>query len=306
MTPMKPRPLTFLALLLCCAGPASARDAQTFPIQWRVGKTYEQHMEMAQQMTFPGQGEMQTKMSMDLSAVPKKGSAPGTTEVVMTYDKADMTVRMGDKDVPMGGNDTLKKFVGKSLITVFDEKGKIQSIENLESLVGDDPMLSRMMSEDSMKQMMSQASLMATPDRPVKPGDSWEFAVDFPMPMMKMAMKGKYTYEKDEEVEGAQCARLVLAGTMTMDTSAEAPKKEGESEDPQAAQAREMLKAMGFKINDSDISGVMHYDFNLGNVAQSEMDMKITMSMKDPTTQQAVDLPMRTKVTQSIKAKDAK
>lgn len=302
---MKPSPLTILALLLCCAGPASARDPQTFPIQWQVGKTYDQHMEMAQQMTFPGQGEMQTKMTMELSAVPKKGSAPGTTEVVMTYNKADMTIKMGEKDVP-GGNDALKKFVGKSVTTVFDEKGKIQSIKNLESLVGDDPMLSRMMSEDSMKQMMGQASLMATPDRPVKPGDSWEFEVDYPMPMMKMSMKGKYTYEKDEEVEGAACARLVLAGTLTMDTGAETPKKEGESEDPQAAQTREMLKAMGFKINESDISGVMHYDFNLGNVAKSEMDMKVTMSMKDPATQQAVSLPMRTKVTQSIKAKDAK
>ena len=38
-------------------------------------------------------------------------------------------------------------------------------------------MLARIMNKDSMKQMVSQASLMGQPDRPVSPGDSWTFSV---------------------------------------------------------------------------------------------------------------------------------
>ncbi len=301
---MKSRALAILVLPLLCAGPAVARDQQSFPIQWKVGKTYAQNMVMTQQMSLPGgQGEMQTEMMMELSAVPKKGEKEGTTEVTMTYDKADMTIKMGGQEIP-GGAEALKKFVGKSIITVFDADGKIADVKNIEKLIGEDPMLSRMMNKDSMKQMMAQASLMAVPEKPVNPGDSWSFNIDYPMPMMKMSMKGKYTYEKDEEVNGAPCARLVLDGQLSMEAAESSEKVEGE--DPQAAQQREMLKSMGFKVDKSTISGVMHYDFALGNLTKSEMDMSLTMSMKDPATQQAMTMPMKTKVTHTLKARDTK
>jgi len=300
---MKSRLLPILALALHCACPATAREQQSFPIQWKVGKSYVQQMVMAQQMSLPGQGEIQTEMTMELSAVPKKGSEAGTTEVTMTYDKAGMTMKMGGQEMP-GAGDALKKFVGQSITTVVDAEGKITDIKGMEKLVGDDPMLAQMMSKDSMKQMMAQASLMAAPDRPVGPGDSWEFSVEYPMPMMKMTLQGKYTYEKDEVVDGSACARLVLEGRVTMDTETGTGKKEGA--DAQADQTRDLLKSMGFKINESAMTGVTHYDFSLGHLARSEMDMSLTMSMKDPQTQKEMTMPMKTKVTQTLKVIDAK
>jgi uncharacterized protein YneF (UPF0154 family) len=301
---MKSRLLLVLPFALLCAGPAFGRDKQEFPVQWKVGTAYIQDMVMAQEMTLPGgQGEMQTEMTMKISAAPKKGSKEGTTEVTMTYDSADMTMKMGGNDVP-GGGEALKALVGKSITSVFDAEGAVVDIKDMEKLIGDDPMLARMLNKDSMKQMVSQASLMAQPDRPVSPGDSWTFSIEYPMPMMKMAMKGKYTYEKDEKINGAECARLVLDGQLTMEADAGDEKKEGE--DPQAAQQRELLKSMGFKVSESSIKGVMHYDFAMANVSKTEMDMSLTMSMKDPTTQQPMTMPMKTKVSNTLKAKNGK
>ncbi len=301
---MKSRIRFVLPFVLFGAGPAVARDNQEFPVQWKVGTTYVQSMDMAQEMTMPGgQGGMQTQMTMKVRAVPQKGSKEGTTEVTMTYDAADMTLKMGGNEVP-GGGEALKALVGKHVTSVFNADGTIVEIKDMEELLGDDPMLARMMNEDSMKQMVSQASLMGKPDRPVSPGDSWTFSVEYPMPMMKLAMKGKYTYEKDELVEGVECARLVLDGQLTMETDAGDDKKE--SDDPQAAQQLEMLKSMGFKVSESAITGVMHYDFALANVIKTEMDMSLTMTMKDPSTQQAMTLPMKTKVSNTLKAQAEK
>ena len=301
---MKSRLFTILPLALFCAGPATARDQQTFPIRWKPGTAYVQNMVMAQEMTLPGgQGEMQTEMTMEVSAVPRKGTQEGTTEVTMTYDAADMTMKMGGNDVP-GGGEALKALVGKSITSVFNADGTVIDIKDMEKLIGDDPMLARMINKDSMKQMMSQASLMAKPDRPVSPGDSWTFNIEYPMPMMKMAMKGKYTYEKDEKIDGAECARLVLDGQLTMEADTGDEKPEGE--DPQAAQQREMLKSMGFKVSESSIKGVMHYDFALANVTKTEMDSSLTLTMKDPSTQQLMTMPSKTKISNTLKAKDGK
>lgn len=301
---MKSPLLHVLPFVLLCAGPAVARDKQQFPVQWKVGTAYVQEMVMAQEMTLPGgQGEMLTEMTMNMSAVPKKGAKEGTTEVTMTYDAADMTIKMGGNDVP-GGSEALKALIGKSITSVFDADGTVVDVKDVEKLIGDDPMLARMVNKDSMRQMVSQASLMAKPDRPVSPGDSWNFSIEYPMPMMKMAMKGKYTYEKDETIDGAECARLVLDGQLAMEADDEDEKKD--DEDPQAAQQRELLKSMGFKVSESAIKGVMHYDFALANVSKTEMDMSLTMSMLDPSTQQPATMPMKTKVSNTLKAKNGK
>lgn len=96
---MKSRIRFVLPFVLLGAGPALARDNQEFPVQWKVGTTYVQSMDMAQEMTMPGgQGGMQTQLTMKVRAVPQKGSKEGTTEVTMTYDSADMSLTMTMKD----------------------------------------------------------------------------------------------------------------------------------------------------------------------------------------------------------------
>lgn len=256
---------------------------------------------MNQEMTMPGgMGEMQTEMTMEQSSVPKAGAEAGTTDVTMTYEKAEMSMTAGGQPIP-GADNPLKAFIGKSITAIFDADGAVVDIKNLEAFLGDDPALAMMFNKSSLKHMISQGNLMARPDSPVSPGDSWEFSIDYPMPMMKMSMKGKYTYEKDEEVDGATCARIVIDGTLAMDAADSDPKKE--DEDPQAAQQRERLKAMDFKIQTSSISGTAHYDFDLANITKTDMKIDIVMSMKDPTTQQSVTMPTKSKVTSVLKAK---
>jgi hypothetical protein len=301
---MKSRALVFLPVAILWAHPAAARDNQQFPLQWKVGAAYIQEMVMEQEMALPGgQGGLQTEMTMTLSAVPRKGIAEGTTEVTMTYDTAAMTMKMGGNEVPEGG-EALKALVGKSITSVFDAEGTLIDVKDMETVIGDDPMLARMINKDSMKQMMSQASLMAKPDRPVSPGDSWSFNVEYPMAMMKMSLKGRYTYEKDETIGGTECARLVLDGQLTME--ADPGDETKPTDDPQAAQQRELIKSMGFKVDESSLKGVMHYDFAMANVSRTEMDMSLTLSMTDPSTQQPMSMPMKTKVSNTLKTKNNK
>jgi hypothetical protein len=121
------------------------------------------------------------------------------------------------------------------------------------------------------------------------------------MPMMKMTLKGKYTYEKDEELEGDACARLKLEGELLM----EAGDVEDEAgENPEVAQARAALKAFGLKLGESKIEGVSHYSYAMSNIRRSTVELKMTMSMKDPTTQENMVMPIETKVLSTLKMQD--
>lgn len=299
---MKPRLLTTLALLLAGAFPLSAAEPaanakQTFPVTWKIGKEYTQTMTMRQEMDMMGQGGMTTDMTMELSMLPSVGAKEGTTDVKMTYEKATMTAKQGEAELPMG--EALKAVLGKSVTVTYDAEGRIVDTKGLEALAGDNPMTAQLMNKDSMKQMMSQGSLMGRPKQPVGPGESWEFAAEFPSPMMKMTMKGKYTYERDEEVNGSKCARLKFEGDLAM----EADDKEA---DPAAAPAAAPLKALGMKVTDGKISGVCFYDLGMGNIVKADIDMTMTMSMHNPENNEGLRMSVKSKVANLLTMEDAK
>jgi hypothetical protein len=303
---MKPRLLTTFVLLLAASCPLHAEEPaagakQTFPVTWKVGKKYTQTMTMHQEMDMFGQGGVTTDMRMELSMLPSAGAKEGTTEVKMTYEKATMSGKQGDTELPM--DEALKGVLGKSVTVTYDAGGQIIDTKGIEALAGDNPMAAQLVNKDSMKQMMSQGTLMGRPKQPVGPGESWEFAAEFPSPMLNMTIKGKYTYEKDEEVNGAKCARLKFEG----DLSVQAMNQEADpNAAPGVAEGAAALKALGMKITEGKISGVCFYDLQLGNVSKADMGMTMAMSMQNPENQEEMRMSVKSKVANLLKMEDAK
>jgi hypothetical protein len=278
------------------AAQAPAQDKLTFPIEWQIGKTYVQNSSMEQKMNMMGQGEMVMKLAMELTAVPKEGPEPGTTDVTMTYTGMEMTAQMGGQELP-GVAAASEKLVGKNMIVRFDDKGEVIDVDAAGLQLGDDPMAAQMLNPANLKQMASQGSLLAQPEQPVAPGETWKFRREQPNPALNLVLEGTYTFEKLEEIDGAQTARLAFEGTISGGVDEEAG---GEEADAQ----REMMKAMGLKISEGKVSGVSNYDLALKNVIRSEMQMDMTMNMKNPATGEAMDMPVRTRLTQTLKATD--
>jgi hypothetical protein len=275
---------------------APAQEKLTFPTEWKVGKTYVQTSTMEQTMNMMGQGEMVMKIGMEMTAVPKEGPG-GSTEVTMTYNKMDMNGQMGGQDLP-GLGDSSAKLVGKSIVVKFDENGEVTGVDASGLQIDGDPMAAQMLNPDNLKQMVSQGTLLARPEQPVGPGESWKFSRKQPNPVVELTLDGTYTFEKIEDIDGSPSARLVYGGTMTGGLAEE---KEGAEPNPQ----REMMKAMDLKVTNGKVSGVSHYDLALKQITRAETHMEMTMTMNNPSTGEPMDMPVKMHLTQTLKASDA-
>ncbi|MEZ5303875.1 MAG: DUF6263 family protein [Verrucomicrobiales bacterium] len=156
-----------------------------------------------------------------------------------------------------------------------------------------------MFTEDNMKEMVRQSNLASFPEKPVSPGDSWEFSVDLPLgPMGKGSVKGTYTYVGQEEIEGSATAKIKVEGTVAMKFGEgdEEPKSEEEK------QMMEEMKQMGMKITESKMEGTTYFDPAIGAIRLMEMDQSFTMSMKPPGAPGEMSIPIKQKIKMSLKA----
>lgn len=294
---MKTSILIPCSLVVLFSSLGHSQEKHLFPMKWQTGKIYEQKVSLEQVMNTAGQGDMVMKMNMEMEALPKEGAEAGTTELSTTYKAMDATATMAGQELP-GIADGVKGLVGKTITVIFDKDGKVTDVKGLEDAL--DPQAAQMMNADSVKQMMEQSGLLGNPKEPVGPGESWDFSVKTPTPMMTMEMDGSYTYEADEEVDGAKCARLSFRGKVKMGIPDAA---EGDAE---AAQMKASMEAAGLELGESFIQGVSHYDFEMGSVTKTVMEMSLMMSMNNPVGEgDRIEMPMKNITTQTLKIKDA-
>jgi hypothetical protein len=270
-------------MVLVFATTGYAQEKQTFPIKWKIGETYTQSAEMQQKVAMPGQGDMEMKMTSAMTSEPKAGAKADTVEVTTTYTAVAISSTMAGQEVP-GVADSVNAIVGKSFTAIFNEKGEVVEISGLKDLIEQGP-ASQLLSEESMKQMITQGGLLGRPDHPVAPGESWDFSFDAPNPMMKMVMKGTYTYEKDEEVEGSKVAKISFEGNVAIEPAGAA---EG---------------AMEFGVRESKFSGVSYYHYDMENFSRTESSLTMTMTLKVPGAEEAMEMPMTVSSVQTLAIK---
>lgn len=291
--------LTFA--FITCLTSFSFADGKISPqTKYQVGKTYHQSMKMVQDVTTPG-GAMHMEMNTDMSLKVAAGSAKDTLKLTMRYDGMKMKSTMGEKEVmnfdstdkDTKADPSLSVLVGKEIEMTLGKDNKVISVKGMDKL-SDNPMVKQMFNSDSMKELMSQTSLIGAP-KEISKGESWEFSKSMPNPMLSIGMKGKYTYEAEAVEEGHKLAVFDVNSEIST-IPAEEDAKPAEDEDPQAAQMKQMVKAMGMKITDGGMKGKSYFDPEIGFIRHAEMDMNMTMSMKNPQTGDKMEMPTKQKI----------
>jgi hypothetical protein len=288
----------------------SLADDKVSPItKYEAGKTYHQEMTMVQDVTTPG-GEMHTEMKSTISMKVVAGEKDGK-KITMTYDSMKMKTGMGDKDVLNFDSDaadadknpaaaSLGKIVGQDVDIFLDKDNKVVKVDGLEELASN-PMMKQMFNSANMKDLISQNGLIGAPNHAVAKGDTWQFAKSMPNPMMSITTKGQYTYTANVVEDGHALAVFDLDGELAMgDAPKEGEEEEkDEKEDAQTTQAKEMMKSMGIKLSDGKMTGKSYFDAELGFVRHAEVETEMTISLKNPGTQELMKMP--TKQTVSVK-----
>jgi hypothetical protein len=295
-----------LTTLACLTTLSFADDTISPQIVYQVGKTYHQTMTMKQDITTPG-GAMHIEMLTDMSMKVTDGEAKGTKEVKLHYDTMKLKSAMGgremlnfdstDKAAADSKTDSIGKMVGKEISLSMDPSNKITAVKGMEAL-SDNPMVKQMFNSDSMKELMGQNTLINAPEK-VSKGESWSFSKSVPNPMLSISTKGKYTYKSDVEEEGHKLAVFDVAAQLSTGDAVEEKDDKEKDKNPQAAQMKQMMKAMGIKLTDGGMKGASYYDPELKFIRHAEFDTSMVMAMKSPQNGEAIEMP--TKQTISIK-----
>ena len=201
-----------------------------------------------------------------------------------------------EEDDPMGGmgmpnaaalNKAVRAMVGRTFTAIVDSHGKVKKVDGIQKALeeaksksgGGAAMLSSMLSEDTVKQMV-EAVFGELPKDAIAAGESWDGEVESDKGRnVPTARKTKLTLAKVD----ADKAEIAVAGTVDMlkpETKKEGDKpKAGEGEEDEAAQARQMME--NAKIENGKITGTISVSRKDGFVLRSEI--KMSMDIKAPS-----------------------
>ncbi len=312
------RPLASTFAIVLAASSAFAADTVTLKQQWQVGKSYSQTMTMDQSTSITmGETKMDQKMNMVAemtSKVTKREDGKGK-RIAIKYDRMVMNTEMAGQKMtidsskpaaeagPMGN--PFAAFTGKEIKMLLDENDKVTDFENFDEIAkaagGGNPMTSAFLNKESISRTVEQSALQALPTKPVSAGESWPFSVEMPLAGVgKGDVKGTYTYKGTKPHDGVPCAEIAVDAKINFDMSEAANAKPGAAPNPMAA--------MGMKIENGTMTGTIWFDNALGMARGSELQQKMTMTMKNPVKpDESMSLPMKQNIsTKLTKVEDVK
>lgn len=305
------------ALLFTAATPLHAQTVEIKP-QWQVGKKFTQTVQMDQASTIAlGDQKMEQKvgMTMDATMAVTAHENGKHKRVTIKYTRVAMDMNMAGQAIkydsakpedtaadPLGLGKSFGVFIGKEVKLILDEKDDVLDVENLDAIIKEmtavNPMASmfgQMFSKDTMKNMMRQSSLYASPGKPVKAGDSWPFVFAVAMPPLgKISMDGKYTMKGMSDRGGAKCAELTVAAKLAIETGAP-----GAAGSPGAGGPD--LQSLGISAKDGTMVGTLWFDPALGICREAQFTQEINLKMKNPQKpDESIEIPMKQVIKQTI------
>ncbi len=130
--------------------------------------------------------------------------------------------------------------------------------------------------EDQLKQMIDPAKQLGIKAEGVTAGDTWENVAEMPMGKQvgNVKVKMKMKYEKDETIDGVNCAVVSYIGTMDM--------KIGDATKPAI-----------MEIDSSEMKGTMIFDKSGTMLKKGTSTAIMKMTMPNPTNaEEKLTLPM--------------
>jgi len=255
-------------------------------------------MDMSQETELPnGMGvavvEMTTTMRWEVLDVSDEGDAT----VRVTNERAQMRM-----DGPMGSmtadsasetppGDPVGQMVtgmaGVSYTLVFDSSGQLQEVTDLDELReklaaagGSNPAIGQALeqfaSEEGIKDTLARG-MLAFPDGPVGPGDTWNYDYDMELPMLgSMSIEMVMTLNGTEDRDGSRIALIDSAGTMAFLPD----------DNPQNPAAGMM------DLADATLSGTMEWDVDRGRLIRNSGDTTMQMDVNAGGQQMSMVLVM--------------
>lgn len=274
ITAYTPALFTAMGLTLATAVPARAQDApQSIRIQQSLpaGKALTQSTTINNTM---GLQNMKMGMSMNMvSEMAIHAAEEGKKRAVMKYTSAKMAMDMGGAKMEYDSEgdqpSPFSELIGKEVTVLFNADGSIESIEGADDLLGDvEPgaaaQLKQIFDKAQIKNTLEQSMLQNVPDKELKVDDSWNFEKEVPLPqgMGNLTMKGAYTLQGFEKLDGIDCAVIHLKGTL-----------DGNIEGGADAQG------VSVKLEDAAYEGTIHFDNALGMPRKSDVVIDMVMMM---------------------------
>lgn len=189
-------------LLVACK--EGSKEVYTLKMRLAKGDVFNNTLDVDMDMSIKMAG-MEQKMKMKMNTGSRfevLDSTAAAQKLKMTYTSMKMTADMGAASDMVNTdsilNATISKAVGKSLILTMENK-KITNVSGMDSIrfnEGDpaaNAMLDKMFTAENMNQTFGMLFNMY-PDKPVKPGDSWERENEMEMGgSLNMKVKTTYT-----------------------------------------------------------------------------------------------------------------
>jgi hypothetical protein len=274
-----------LAIALCVVTTADAGQQVTLRWQFEPGESLVYRMNMSQESELPnGMGvavvEMTTTMRWEVLEVSDEGNATVrvTTERVQMRMDGPMGNMTADSASETPPNDPVGQMVtglaGVSYTLVFDSSGQLKEVTNLDELReqlaaagGSNPAvgqaLEQFASEDGIKDTMARG-MLAFPDGPVGPGDTWDYDYDMQMPMLgTMSIEMVMTLNGTEDRDGSRIALIDSTGTMAFLPD----------DNPQNPAAGMM------DLADAALTGTMEWDVDRGRLIRNSGDTTMQMDI---------------------------
>jgi len=267
------RRLLLLGLALASFAPVSAQEklAWKFTSGESLKYVVEQSTEM--QMSIAGQKQsMQLKQTLDMDwkigEVASSGDASMTQTIGRVQVESDGGLVGGFKydssesEAPTNAvaksmADVFSRIINKPFAVTMQPSGKIGKVdvpkELLEALAGS----GGAMSEDTLKQLMTQ-SAVTLPKDGISKGESWENVQNVDMPVGVMTINSKLTYLGNDAKTGF--AEIEMKPTISI---------KGKEGSPQQ-----------ITLKKSEGGGKVLFDQKAGRVAQSDVDLTMELSIK--------------------------
>jgi hypothetical protein len=301
------RSLTLLVLALAHLPFANAENIE-IKQRWAPGKKYFLSIQMVQNSTITmGTEKMEqgTTMRMEMTMTVRPYEDGRQKRMTLRYERLAIEFNMNGQKMgydslsaaagtdPLGLAKSAGAIVGKELKVLLDEGDKITKIENYEEFItqmnagstpGLDPRI--MFSQESLKQMVTQAGLLATPGKPLAAGESWPFSAERVVPQFgTVTINGKYQFKGMAQRWGAECAEILTEGTLA---TVMTPAAESKTAPVQPA------KQFGMSVTEGKVKGTVWFDNQLGAARETQIVQDMTISMQNAVdTTQTITVPMK-------------
>jgi hypothetical protein len=263
---------------------SAARADATLRYKFKDGEElrYEMEQKMGMEMNAAGQNiHIGVEQTIDMSWKIRSVEKDGKVKMTQKFDRVRFTmdgvpnagkIQFDSKDAkdiegPIGQLLTpiLKALAGAEFDVTMDAQGKISDIkvpakltetfQNLPKGAG----ASDMFSEEGLKNMVSQGSLLFPAEAIVK-GKNWEQTMEIKSPTTgKMKVVNDCTYAGPETVAGKKLEKITLKPKVTLEANDDAPIK--------------------IKLKDQDTKGEAYFDNEAGHMDHLSMTQNMNMEL---------------------------